>query len=371
MGQGRPDFTVFILTLILIILGILMVFNSSTAAGLRLYGNSGSFLVKQAVSALAGIIIMLFLVFFPYRKMTAMIPVLVLGTILLLVLVLIPGIGKVVNSARRWIPFGPFRFQPSEFAKLAMVLYLGMILAKKRAQGTTRTFRGFIPPLLVVLFFFGLIFIEPDFSTAAILLFTGLLMFFVAGIPLSHLFGLVLSGLPFVLVMIFSREYMRNRLFAHLDPLADASRQGYQIVQSLIAFQRGGFLGRGIGKGGQKMGALPESYTDFILPAHAEEIGFFGVTLIMLLLLWLVYRVIRISLEAVDDFGRFTAFGVAVLIGWQTLINAGVVSGLLPATGLPLPFLSYGGSSLLMLCCAMGVVLNISRNSENSGGSAL
>lgn len=368
MEQGRPDFTVFILTLILIILGILMVFNSSTAAGLRLYGNSGSFLIKQAISALIGIIIMLVLVFIPYRKLVILIPVLVLGTMLLLILVLIPGIGKVVNSARRWIPFGPFRFQPSEFAKLATVLYLGMILAKKRAQGTTATFRGFIPPLLVVLFVFGLIFVEPDFSTAAILLFTGLLMFFVAGIPLSHLLGLVLSGLPFVLVMIFSREYMRNRLFAHLDPLADASRQGYQIVQSLIAFQRGGLAGQGLGRGGQKMGALPESYTDFILPAHAEEVGFIGIALIMLLMLWLVYRIIRIALRAEDDFGRFTVFGIAVLVGWQTLINAGVVSGLLPATGLPLPFLSYGGSSLLMLCCAMGVVLNISRSMDKTGG---
>jgi len=362
MVQGRPDFTVFILTLVLIILGILMVFNSSTAAGLRLYESSGAFLMKQALSALIGIVIMLTLIFYPYWKLTPLVPVLALGSVLLLVLVLIPGIGRMVNSARRWIPFGPFRFQPSEFGKFAMILYLGMILAKKRRQGTTATFRGFLPPLLMLLFIFGLIFLEPDFSTAAILLFTGLLMFFIAGIPLSHLLGLVLSGLPFVLVMVFSREYMRNRLFAHLDPLADASRQGYQIIQSLIAFQRGGGLGQGIGRGRQKMGPLPESYTDFILSAHAEEVGFVGVSIVMLLILWLVYRIFRIALAAEDDFGRFVAFGVGALIGWQALINAGVVSGLLPATGLPLPFLSYGGSSLLMLCCAMGVVLNISRN---------
>ncbi len=191
--------------------------------------------------------------------------------------------------------------------------------------------------------FFRTGFYRPDFSTALILLFTGLLVFFAAGIPLGHLFGLILSGLPFVLVMVFSREYMRARLFTHLDPLADASSQGYQIIQSLIAFQNGGFWGRGLGKGLQKMGVLPEAYTDFILPAQAEETGFVGTALVLLVLLALVYRIIKVAVRTEDDFGRLFAYGVGSLIGWQTLINAGVVSGLLPATGLAVPFFSYGG----------------------------
>lgn len=368
MTGRQPDLVIFALTLILVVLGILMVFNTSTAAGERIYGSQSAFLVRQAVSAVIGLVFLVGLVFYPYRKLAGHVPLLVFGSLLLLLLVLVPGIGREVNSARRWIALGPLRIQPSEFGKLAVILYLSMILAKKREQQLTDSFRGFIPPLLILLVFFGVIFVEPDFSTAAILLFTGLVVFFVAGIPLGHLLGLILSGLPFVLVLIFSRDYMRARLFTHLDPLADASSQGYQIIQSLISFQNGGFWGKGLGKGVQKMGVLPEAYTDFILPAQAEETGFIGTALVLLLLLALIFRIFRVAGRAGDDFGRLFACGIGSLIGCQTLINAGVVSGLFPATGLPVPFISYGGSSLMMFCIAMGIVLSISRAETASGG---
>lgn len=367
MVESRPDKLIFTLTLVLALLGVLMVFNASTYAGKRLFNNPDHFLVRQALSALLGIVVMILLVFVPYQRIRALTPAIVLGSLLLLLLVLIPGIGKIANNARRWLSLGPFQFQPSEFAKLAVILYLSSILAKKKARGVTATFRGFLPPLLILLAFFALVFMEPDLSTAAILLFTGMTLFFAGGVPLGHLLGLGLSSLPFIIVLVFSRGYMRSRLFAHIDPLKDASSRGYHILQSLLSFQNGGLFGRGLGNGTQKMGPLPEAHTDFILPAHAEEIGFFGLTFILIILFLLVSRVFRIAAAVDDDFARLFCYGVAVLVSWQALINVAVVSGLLPATGLPFPFLSAGGSSLLMLCAATGIVMNISKHIPQGG----
>lgn len=355
------------LALVLTILGILLVFNTSTYAGKLYYNDSDVFLVKQAIYAAVGIGLMIALVFFPYQKIQAYTVPLVFFTIFLLLLVLIPGIGKKVNNARRWLAVGPLQFQPSELAKLAVLVYMSMIMAKKKEQGLTRSLQGFFPPLLILFAFFMLVVVEPDFSTAVIILFTGLMLFFAGGVPLGHLLGLFLSGLPFIVVMVFSKDYMRSRLFAHIDPLADISKKGYHVVQSLLAFQKGGVGGVGIGNGQQKMGILPESHTDFILAAMSEEIGLLGIGLILLLIMTLITRIFRVAFYAADDFARFFAYGTAVLIGWQALVNVGVVSGLLPATGLPFPFISAGGSSLVVFCVATGIVLNISRNLEQKG----
>lgn len=364
VASEKPDMTLFILALVLVIAGLLMVFNAGVGISKRLYGDTDSFFLRQLAAAVLGIAVMIIFVFVPYRKVEHHLPVLLLGTVALLVLVLIPGIGKMANNARRWLQAGPLRLQPSEFAKLAVVLYLGRIMAKKQREGVTGTFRGFLPPLMVVLALGWLVFLEPDFSTAAMLLFTALAVFFAGGVPIGHLLGLIGSGLPVALLMVFSRSYMRERLLAFLDPISDLSDNGYHIVQSLISFQKGGVFGNGLGSGVQKMGNLPESHTDFILAAHAEEIGAFGVSLLLVLLFLLVWRLFRLSLVAPDQFSRLTVFGIAVLIGWQSLINAGVVTGILPTTGLPLPFISYGGSSLVMFCLAIGIALNISRTAE-------
>lgn len=368
MTEKRPDMILFSLTLIMVLLGVLMVFNASTFAGRRFHKNPDAFLIRQAIYAVLGIAAMVFFTFFSYRKIQAFTVPIIFFSLFMLIIVLIPGLGKSANNARRWISIGPVQIQPSEFVKLAMVIYLSMIMDKKKLLGLTKTFRGFIPPLLVMVLFFILIFAEPDFSTAAILLFTGLMIFFAGGVPPGHLFGLVLSSAPFIIVLIFSKGYMRSRLFAHIDPLADISHKGYHIIQSLLSFQKGGLFGRGIGKGVQKMGPLPESHTDFILAAHAEETGFFGIFIIMTVLFLLVSRIFRISVTVTDDFARFFTYGIAVLIGWQALINLGVVTGLLPTTGLPFPFLSAGGSSLIAFCIAIGIVLNISRQSAAEGG---
>jgi cell division protein FtsW len=355
----------FVLALILIFLGVLLVYGTNTGAAKRYYDDSNGFLLRQAAAAFIGVSIMIGLIFFPYEKVRALTLPIVLVAITLLILVLIPGVGHLVNNVRRWISFSFIQIQPSEFAKVALVIYLAMIMSKKHELGLVRElFKGFIPPLLITFCFAFLIYLEPDFSTAILLFAVGLLLLLMGGVPLGHIFGFVLSVIPLIFVLIFSRDYVRTRLFAHLDPLSDPENMGYQVIQSLLAFQNGGFLGKGLGRGIQKMGALPEAHTDFILASHSEEIGALGITLLLLLVLALVWRIIRVSLRAPDTFARLYCFGVAMLIAWQALINVGMVAGLLPITGLPFPFLSYGGSSLVASCIALGIVLNISRRGE-------
>ncbi len=364
MNDRKPDMVIFTITVILILLGVLMVFNASSFVSQRYYKNEYSFLVRQAIFALISIGVLLATSFVSYQKIKKYVMFIVLGMFLVLIVVLIPGIGKKVNSARRWLSIGIFQIQPSEFAKLVILIYLSSVIAKKQEAQSFGTFRGFLPPLFVLLLFSLIIFVEPDFSTSILILFVGLLMFFIGGIPLGHLMGLTLSSLPFIVVLVFSRGYMKVRLFSFLNPALDMNDSGYHIIQSLLSFHRGGLFGVGVGKGVQKMGILPESHTDFILAAHAEEVGMFGILIPIALIFFLVYRIFKVSLIVEDRFAKLFCFGVASLIGWQALMNIAVVVGLVPTTGIPLPFISAGGSSLLMFAVMIGIVLNISKKSE-------
>jgi cell division protein FtsW len=361
---SKPDVPLFTLALILVFLGVLLVYGASTSISKRYFDASDVFLIRQAIAALIGVAFMITMIFVPHTKIHEFTVPIVLGTVALLILVLVPGIGHMVNNARRWISLPIFQIQPSEIAKLSIIIYLSAIMSKKHELGLVSALRGFIPPLLITLCFAFLIYLQPDFSTAILILAVGLTLFLAGGVPLGHIIGLVLSAIPFLLVILFSRDYVRTRLFAHLDPLADAENMGYQVVQSLLSFQNGGLFGMGIGRGVQKMGALPEAHTDFILAAHAEEIGAVGISALLVLFFALIWRIFRIALRAPDNFARLFCFGIAMLFSWQALINAGMITGLLPTTGLPFPFLSYGGSSLVVSCIAVGIVLNISRRSE-------
>jgi len=362
LNYKRPDLAIFTLTVVLILLGVLMVFNASSFVSQRYYKSDYSFLVRQAIFAIFSIGVLLATSFVSFQKVRKYVVPLVFGMLVILVLVIIPGIGKKVNSARRWLSIGFFQIQPSEFAKLIILIYLSSVIAKKSEAKSFGTFRGFLPPLFILLLFSLIIFVEPDFSTSILILFVGLLLFFIGGIPLGHLVGLTLSSLPFIIVLVFSRGYMKTRIFSFLNPTLDMNDSGYHIIQSLLSFHRGGLFGGGIGKGIQKMGALPESHTDFILAAHAEEIGVVGVMIPIALLFFLVYRIFKIALLVEDEFAKLFSFGTATLIGWQALMNVAVVVGLVPTTGIPLPFISAGGSSLLMFAVMVGIVLNISKN---------
>ncbi|MDR2733594.1 MAG: putative lipid II flippase FtsW [Spirochaetota bacterium] len=360
--MDKPDILLFVLALVLVFLGVLLVYGAGTNTAQRYYDNANAFLIRQGIAAGIGIACMVGLIFIPYMRIQPLTLPIVLSCLALLVLVLIPGVGHLVNNARRWISLPVLQMQPSEFAKIALVLYLAGIMSKKHEQGLEGSLRGFLPPLLITLCFVCLIYFEPDFSTAILVLIVGITLLLMGGVPMRHIIGLALSAVPFLIVLLFGRDYLRTRIFAHLDPLADPENMGYQVVQSLLSFQNGGYIGRGIGRGVQKMGALPEAHTDFILAAHAEEIGALGVSFLLLLILALVWRIFRIALRTQDNFARLFCFGIAMFIAWQTLINAGMITGLLPIAGLPFPFLSYGGSSLVANCIALGVVLNISRH---------
>jgi cell division protein FtsW len=363
----KPDIPLFVLALVLVFMGVLLVYGASTSTALRYYDNANAFMIRQGIAACIGVACMVILIFVPYTTIRSLTVPIVLASLAALVLVLVPGVGHLVNNARRWISFSFIQIQPSEFAKVALVLYLALIMSKKRERGLVSSLRGFLPPLLITLCFTCLIYLEPDFSTAVLILAVGLALLLMGGVPLGHIIGLVLSAIPFIIVLLFSRDYLRTRLFAYLDPLSDPENMGYQVVQSLLSFQNGEYVGQGIGRGVQKMGALPEAHTDFILAAHAEEVGALGVSCLLLLILALVWRIFRIALRTEDSFARLFCFGIAMFIGWQALINASMITGLLPITGLPFPFLSYGGSSLVASCIALGIVLNISRRKEVEG----
>ena len=291
-----------------------------------------------------------------------MVPLLGLA-ILLLVLVLIPGLGVSVNGSRRWLRLGPLSFQPAELAKLALVVYLATFLARKRDE-LHDFWRGIVPPLAVGGTLAGLVLLQPDLGNCLTLLVLTVGLLFLAGARTRWLAMLAVPALPLAVLAVWMAPYRMRRVFAFLDPWQDPRGSGFQIIQSWLALGGGGTFGRGIGESKQKLFYLPEAHTDFIFAIIGEELGFAGATLVVLLFAVLIWRGLRIGLHAADPFGAYLALGITVLVATQTLVNLGVVTGLLPTKGLPLPFLSFGGSALLMTMVATGVLLNISQDAH-------
>jgi cell division protein FtsW len=278
---------------------------------------------------------------------------------LLLVAVLIPGIGSHAGGAARWIRLPGFSVQPAELAKLGMIIYMAHSLAKKRDK--IRSFKlGFTPYMLVLALLLVLLLLQPDLGSALTLGAVAMIMLLVAGTRLSYLASVVILALPFLYFLVMSVDYRRRRILSFLNPWEDPSNSGFQIIQSWIAFGTGGLIGNGLGEGKQKLFFLPEAHTDFIFSVVGEELGFLGVLVVAAMLLLLVMRGIRAALNAPDDFGRFLAFGITLLLGLEAFTNMAVVMGMLPTKGLALPFLSYGGTSLLTTLMAVGILLNVS-----------
>jgi cell division protein FtsW len=284
-------------------------------------------------------------------------------TCLLLVLVLIPSLGVVAKGARRWLRLGPISVQPAEMVKLVVVLYLAGYLAKKEGY-ITEFARGFLPPLLVVGLLAGLVLLQPDLGTVVVIGFVTLGLLFLAGARLVHLFGLVPFVLPAVAVLIWKSPYRLQRLMTFLDPMKDPTGAGFQVNQSFLAFGSGGLFGVGLGEGEQKLFFLPEAHTDFVLALAGEELGLVGTGAIMLCYAALVLKGFQIAARAREPFGRHLALGITLLLGLQALINAGVVTGMLPTKGLTLPLVSYGGSSLMVNLLAIGILLSVSRDRQ-------
>lgn len=349
--------------LFLVGIGIVMVYSASSALALKRFGNDYFFLKKQALFALVGILALVLCRHTPYRLYRTGNYLFLLGALVLLVAVQIGGIGYSAGGAERWIRVMGLSFQPSEFARLAMIIYLSYSLAKKGDRIANLSI-GFVPHVIVFGIFAVLILMQPDFGSVVILGAITWIMLFVGGVRIVHLlFGLFLSA-PFLYHFLLNSEYRLKRLMSYLDPWQYPSNEGYQIVHSLMAFGTGGLWGAGIGKGYQKLFYLPEPHTDFIFSVIGEELGLWGVLVIIGLYSTILWQGIHIARKTVDPFGSFMALGLTIAIGLQVCINMGVAMGLLPTKGLTLPFLSYGGTSLLVNMACIGILMNIGASQE-------
>ncbi len=357
-----PTATVLlILTGCLCVLGAVMVGSASTVISLSLYGTPWAILMRELIWMALGVGAMLFACRFDYRRWRRLSPLLLVVTGALLVAVLVPGLGVDVMGSSRWIGFGQLRLQPSELAKLALALF-GADLLVRRAErgGAPRTMTG--PLLLVTAGIAGLILLQPDMGTALVLACMALALLFVSGVPLKPVAKVVgtLVGIA-LLVAVFS-PYRRARILSFLDPSAHSSSSGYQVVQSLIGLGSGHLVGLGLGSSREKWGYLPNAHTDFIFSVIGEELGLVGALLVLGLLAGFAWFGLRTATRAPDHFGALLAVAIVAWITAETVINVGAVIGLLPVTGIPLPFISFGGSSLVITMLAAGVLVNIARN---------
>ena len=334
-----------------------MVFSSSAAYTEQ--NDSFYFLKRQVLWCLLGTGLLLITKNLDYHKLHQYTYPIMIFTFLLLVVVMFPEFSKKVGGARRWLAFGGFSFQPSELAKFTLVLFIAKSLVK-RADKLRSFAYGYLPNLIVLGFFFIPIFFQPDFGTVMVILAVTFTMLFIAGLRKKFLFLSILAIIPIVASAILFAEYRTRRIIAFLNPWEDPSGVGFQAVQSFYAFGRGGFWGAGLGESSQKLYRLPEAHTDFIFSVIGEELGFVGTTVIVLLFLIFIWRGFLTAYQAKDPFGTHLAAGLTLLIGLQAFINLGVASGLLPTKGLTLPFISMGGSSMLVTMLSVGVILNIS-----------
>ena len=342
---------------ILVLIGIEMVFSSSAAYTEQ--NDSFYFLKRQVLWCLLGTGLLLITKNLDYHKLHQYTYPIMIFTFLLLVVVMFPEFSKKVGGARRWLTFGGFSFQPSELAKFTLVLFIAKSLVK-RADKLRSFAYGYLPNLIVLGFFFIPIFFQPDFGTVMVILAVTFTMLFIAGLRKKFLFLSIVAIIPIVALAIQFADYRNRRIIAFLNPWEDPSGVGFQAVQSFYAFGRGGFWGVGLGESSQKLYRLPEAHTDFIFSVIGEELGFVGTTAIVLLFLIFIWRGFLTAYQAKDPFGTHLATGLTLLIGLQAFINLGVASGLLPTKGLTLPFISMGGSSMLVTMLSVGVILNIS-----------
>lgn len=364
-AAGRPDALLLFGVIVLSACGLIMVYSASAVYAQAKTGDSMYFFKHQLVNLALGISAMVAAYRFGYQRLVRYAYPLLLFCMLLLVAVLVPGIGSRAGGSSRWIKLGGFGFQPGELAKVAFVVYLACSLTRKRAK--IKAFgKGFLPHLMVSGVLILLLLGQPDFGTAAVLTLLLFFMLFVAGTRISYIVAAALLAIPMAYGLIAGSTYRMRRLLAFLDPWAHRQDIGYQISESLMSFGSGGLFGMGLGEGKHKLFFLPAAHTDFIYSIVGEELGIAGALALMVVFGVVIYRGMRIALRAPDLFGCYVAFGLTMLVGLQTVINMGVVTGLLPTKGLTLPFFSYGGSSLICTLLAVGILLSISAAGSES-----
>lgn len=357
----KLDYILVLITGGLLIIGLVMVTSSSMVVAQHSYGNSFYFIMRQAIFAGIGIVMALLMITIPTNYWRSIGATWLITGLVLLILVLVPGIGHVVNGSRRWIIFGPIAIQVSELVKLCAVMYVAGYLCR-HAEAVKTSLTGVIKPVLALGMMGILLLMQPDFGATVVMFMTALGMMFMAGARLRWFYLLItLAFLGAALLIIFS-PYRMARFLGFLNPWSDQLGSGYQLSQSLIAFGRGGIFGVGLGNSVQKLFYLPEAYTDFIMAIIAEELGALGITLVLAMFGLLVWRGLMIGKKAHTQsewFDAYCAYGLTFWLSLQVMVNAGVNMGLLPTKGLTLPFISYGGSSLVVDCMVIGILMRI------------
>ncbi len=346
--------------LCLMVIGLIAVYTASSERSADLYGSPHEIFIRHISRTIMGIAIMLAVSWIPYRFWQKLSGPAVVMAFVLLLLVFIEPFGVSSHNATRWIRLGPLQFQPSEFAKFALILFLAS-WAYQRGSRMKLFVPGIGVPIMVTITLILPIFLQPDFSTAALITLVALVIIFLAGAHIGYLAACIGPIAIVAGIAVWASPYKRARLLTYLAPNADQNEAGYQILQSWIGLGRGGMFGVGIGESRQKLFFLPDAHTDFIYSVIGEELGFIGTTFVLALFILLVWRGFRVAHRCPDPFGGYLAAGITFVIGMYALINMGIATGVLPTTGLPLPFISYGGTSLLFTFAAMGIVLNISQ----------
>lgn len=364
LTRHRPDFILFLVILLLVTIGLCNIYSASIIWALQEMGRSPQyFFNRQCIWAVLGITAMIVTMNFPFWKWRKLLRFLIpLSMISLLLVFLFPG----VKGAHRWIAFGQLSFQPSELATLTVIVYLAFLLDKKKDHIADFK-KGFLPPIVLTALFAGIIIIEPAMDAASLLAVSGLSILFIAGSPVRYLGRLLLPAALLASAFVFFSNYRRARVFAFLDPFSSNNIQdaGYQQANALMAMASGGWTGTGFGRSVSKFLYLPEPHTDFIFAIFIEEWGIIGGILLIVLFGVLIWRGIHIMTHLNDRFGSLLAAGITAMIGFAALANIGMVTDVLPVIGIPLPFISYGGSSLLVKLIAMGILLNLSRYTES------
>ena len=344
--------------LFLVGIGIVMVYSASSALALKKFGSGFHFLKKQALFSLVGMVVLVVFSHIPFRIYRALTYPALVASLAMLAAVLVSGMGLAAGGSQRWMRLGPLTFQPVEAARLALVIFMAYSLSKKQ-DGLRQFGIGFIPHVLVLTAFAVLLMLQPDFGSVVIFSVLVWVMMFVAGVPIRYLLTALLPMLPMAYFLMIGATYRMKRLVSFLDPWQYPDGEGYQIIHSLMAFGTGGLWGTGVGKGYQKLFYLPEPHTDFIFAVIGEELGFLGVLFVIGLYGLVLWRGSSIAYRCRDEFGMYLALGITTAIGLQVSINLGVALGLLPTKGLTLPFLSYGGTSLVLNMASIGILMNI------------
>ncbi len=362
--RAPGDFTLVLSIILLLGVGLSVLFSASYYHAETTFGSPYFFLRRQVLRVIIGGVLAYLASRLPTESLRRYTPLLLFGSLVLMVLTFVPGIGTQVQGSRRWLFAFGLSFEPSEAVKFAVVLYLANLFSKKKDK-LNDPLNTLLPPLIVVVVFVSLIYLQNDFSTSFFLLFVSFLMFYIAGIRLIYFLLLAGLAVPLGFLLLFTKEHRVRRLIAFIDPAIDPSGSGYQIITARSALVDGGFLGKGLGKSVAKLGRLPEAHSDFIFAVVGEEIGLVGVVFVIVVFAVFAWRGYLISHRCEDSYRYYLAFGITTLVFFQSVLNMAVVAGIVPATGLPLPFFSSGGSSIVMTLFMCGILVRLS--TEASG----